>query len=237
MSGLGATRSAVVPALLDGPGLLNRAQMWTARQDVGGVTVGPGMVVEAAALFAATNVDGLLVLSLFFTLGTGHRGATARTVIGQYLGFAAILAVSLAAASGSSVLPGSLRPLLGLLPLALGLRAAWHAVREHRSARSEAPDAAKHAGPGAFEVAGVTFANGGDNVSAYVPVLAAAGTGGRIAYSALFLVLVAVLCAVGRLLAARPLFARTVGRWGRVLLPLVLITIGLSLLAHAHPLS
>ena len=175
--------------------------------------MGLGTVVQAVGLFAATNVDGLLILSLFFAQGASHRGTIARTVIGQYLGFAAILTVSLVAASGSGVLPGSVRPLLGLLPLALGLRAAWHVVREHRWARTETSDVTMHRGPGTFEVAGVTFANGGDNVSAYVPVLAAAGTGGRMAYSAVFLVLVAVLCAVGRLLAVRPLFARTVSRW------------------------
>jgi cadmium resistance protein CadD (predicted permease) len=199
--------------------------------------VGLGMVVQAVGLFAATNVDGLLILSLFFARGASHRGAIARTVLGQYLGFAAILAVSLAAASGSTALPGPVRPLLGLLPLTLGLHAAWQVVRERRTAGTATSDVTGHGGPGTFEVAGVAFANGGDNVSAYVPVLAAAGTGGRMAYSALFLVLVAVLCAVGILLAGRPLFARTVGRWGHVLLPLVLIAIGLTLLMHARVLG
>ncbi|QMU76511.1 cadmium transporter [Streptacidiphilus sp. PB12-B1b] len=194
--------------------------------------MGLGMVVQAVGLFAATNVDGLLVLSLFFARGASRRGAVARTVIGQYLGFAAILSVSLLAASGSGVLPGPVRPLLGLIPLALGLRAAWQVVRRRRRAGAETSDTGVHRGPGAFEVAGVTLANGGDNVSAYVPVLAAAGTGGRMAYAAVFLVLVAVLCAVGRLLAVRPVVARTVSRWGHVLLPLVLVTVGLSLLAR-----
>ena len=54
--------------------------------------VGVGLVGQAVGLFAVTNVDGLLVLSLFFAQGAGLRGATARTVVGQYLGFVAILA-------------------------------------------------------------------------------------------------------------------------------------------------
>lgn len=195
--------------------------------------MGLSMMAQAVGLFAVTNVDGILILSLFFAQGAGHRGATARTVVGQYLGFAAILTVSVIAACGSSLLPGSARRLLGVLPLALGLRAAWHVIREHRSRRTETSGAAEHGSPGTFEVAGVTFANGGDNVGAYVPVLAAAGTGVRMAYSAVFLVLVAVLCALGKLLATRPLFARTVGRWSHVLIPLVLMAIGLSLLTQA----
>lgn len=49
--------------------------------------------------------------------------------------------------------PGSVRRLLGVLPLALGLRAAWHVIREHRSRRTETSGAAEHGGPGTFEVA------------------------------------------------------------------------------------
>nr|WP_306856053.1 hypothetical protein [Amycolatopsis roodepoortensis] len=37
-----------------------------------------------------------------------------------------------------------------------------------------------------IEVAAVTFANGGDNIGVYVPVLAAAGLGGMSVYVAVF---------------------------------------------------
>ncbi|WP_456340881.1 hypothetical protein [Streptomyces mirabilis] len=51
---------------------------------------------------------------------------------GQYLGFAAILAVAVAAAFGATFLPEAAVPYLGLLPLALGLKAAWQAWTNHR---------------------------------------------------------------------------------------------------------
>lgn len=59
---------------------------------------------------------------------------------------------------------------MGLLPLVLGLRAAWMVWREHRAggAGGDEPDAAKK-GAGVLQVATVTFANGGDNVGVYVP--------------------------------------------------------------------
>lgn len=48
-------------------------------------------VLQAMGLFAATNIDDIVVLSLFFARGAGQRGTTARILAGQYLGFAGIL--------------------------------------------------------------------------------------------------------------------------------------------------
>ncbi|MEV5589690.1 cadmium resistance transporter, partial [Nonomuraea pusilla] len=79
-----------------------------------------GIAGQAAGLFAVTNVDDLVVLALFFARGAGRRGAGRRVVAGQYLGFAAILAVAAAAAFGATFLPEPVLPYLGLLPLALG---------------------------------------------------------------------------------------------------------------------
>ena len=59
----------------------------------------PGVIGAAAGLFAVTNIDDIVVLSLFFAQGAGHRGSAARVVAGQYLGFTAILAVAIAAAA------------------------------------------------------------------------------------------------------------------------------------------
>lgn len=45
-------------------------------------------------LFLVTNIDDIIVLSLLFARGAGHRGTTARIVVGQYLGFGGILLAS-----------------------------------------------------------------------------------------------------------------------------------------------
>ncbi|WBO63252.1 cadmium resistance transporter [Streptomyces camelliae] len=68
-------------------------------------------------------------LSLFFAQGAGHQGTARRIVVGQYLGFAAILAVAVAGAFGVTFLPEAAIPYLGLLPLALGMKAAWRTGR------------------------------------------------------------------------------------------------------------
>lgn len=187
-----------------------------------------GLIGQAVGMFAVTNVDDLVLLALYFGQAAGRRGGAARVVAGQYLGFAAILAASVVGALGAGLLPDAVIPYLGLLPLLLGLRAAWQAWRER--GETEAPEV--HTGPTVLAVAAVTFANGGDNIGVYVPVFARAGTGGLVVFATVFLVLVAVWCLAGRFFATRPVIARALARWGHLLLPAVLIGIGVLILVE-----
>jgi cadmium resistance protein CadD (predicted permease) len=186
-----------------------------------GLRVHWGSIGQAIGMFAVTNVDDLVLLALFFA-----RGGAARVVAGQFVGFGALLAVSVAGALGAGLLPAPVLPWLGLVPLLLGLRAAWQVWRARRD--GDEPDPV--APPTVLAVAGVTIANGGDNIGVYVPVFAVADTPVLVGYVAVFLVLVGVWCAAGRFLVTRPVVARTLARRGHVVLPVVLVAIGLLIL-------
>ncbi|OBC12485.1 cadmium transporter [Mycobacterium sp. 852013-50091_SCH5140682] len=179
-------------------------------------------------MFAVTNVDDLVMLTVFFGRAEGGRAAVTRVVAGQYLGFSAIVAVSVLGALGATLLPEDAVPYLGLLPVALGVRAGWLAWR---SRHDRAEDVDRDDGVGVLHVAVVTFANGGDNIGVYVPVFAVAGIVG---YVAVFLVGVAIWCAAGYYLAARPAIAAALSRWGHIILPVILIGIGLRILVEGN---
>ena len=200
-----------------------------------------GIVAGAAGLFAATNVDDLVLLSLYFGRsasdhgasghGAGRQAAVRRIVAGQYLGFTALLAVIAGLAYGATFLPKSAIPYLGLLPLALGARAGWQARRARRRDGDRPMDqAGQQYKPSAVQIAAVTFANGSDNIVAYTPVLTEAGAGRIAVYAVVFLILVGVWCAAGRFFATRPAVAGFLGRWGDILHPLVLVALGLYIL-------
>ncbi|BCJ39364.1 hypothetical protein GCM10010168_63880 [Actinoplanes ianthinogenes] len=189
-----------------------------------------GVIGQAVGLFAVTNIDDILVLALFFAQGAGQPHTTRTIMAGQYLGFAGILAVAVAAALGATFLPEAAIPYLGLLPLALGIKAGVQSWRHRHDEDEAAEDRAN--GPKSLEVAAVTFANGGDNIGVYVPVLATAGAAGMTVYVLVFLVLVAVWVVAGRFFATRPVIAKALSRWGHVLLPVVLIGIGLLILVE-----
>ncbi|WP_455644390.1 cadmium resistance transporter [Nocardia tengchongensis] len=181
-------------------------------------------------MFVVTNIDDIVLLAIFFGQAAGRRRAEAHVVIGQYLGFGAILAASIIGALGAGLLPESAIPYLGLLPLLLGIRAAWNAWRYRNGAEDNGNQTDPGSGPGILTVAAVTLANGGDNIGVYVPVFTTAGGGGLIVFATVFLIMVAVWCLAGRLFASYPLVAKALSRWGHIVLPVVLIGIGLVIL-------
>ena len=80
------------------------------------------LIGQAVVMFAVTNIDDIVLLSLFFGRARGDRTAERQVVVGQYLGFGGILVVSVLAAVGLSFLPESVLAYLGLIPLAIGVK-------------------------------------------------------------------------------------------------------------------
>jgi cadmium resistance protein CadD (predicted permease) len=197
--------------------------------------MGPEVVLAAAGMFAVTNIDDMVVLAVLFGRAGGDRAGALGVVAGQYLGFGAIVVVAVLGALGAGLLPEDAVPYLGLLPVALGVRAAWESWRGGGDGDGDGDDAAVDAAGGAvgpLTVAAVTFANGGDNIGVYVPVFASAGAAATAVYVIVFLAGVAVLCGAAWYLASRPLVASALARWGHVVLPVVLIAIGVAVLVE-----
>ena len=63
-------------------------------------------ILQAIGLFVATNIDDIIVLSLFYARGAGQRGTTRKILLGQYLGFGGILLAAVVISLGArSFLP------------------------------------------------------------------------------------------------------------------------------------
>lgn len=185
--------------------------------------------LQAIGLFMATNIDDIIVLSLFFARGAGQRGTTTRILVGQYLGFAGILGAAVLVTVGAGAfLPSGAIPYFGLIPLTLGLWAAWNAWRGDDDDDDDAKVAGKKIG--AWTVAGVTFANGGDNIGVYTPVFLSVDPLAVVAYCIVFLALVAVLVVLAKFVATRPPIAEILERWEHILFPIVLIGLGIVIL-------
>lgn len=194
-------------------------------------------LVQAVVLFAATNIDHLALLALWFVHGQNRPGTTARICAGQYVGFGVILAVTIALSAISGlVIPQEYLRFLGLIPLALGVKAAIGEIRERVGSRdceeedeAEAQLKGKNVGVGA--VALVTMANGGDEVAAYLPVFALSTWWQIILFSAVFLVLAGVLLALARFITGRMGLAEVLERFEAIIFPSVLILLGVLILA------
>ncbi|MEV4093736.1 cadmium resistance transporter [Streptosporangium saharense] len=175
----------------------------------------------AAAVFAGTNVDDIVILTVLF-LAARAKGVPRpwKIVVGQYAGIAALVAVSAVAALGLTVVPDRWVGLLGLVPFGLGVRGLLAKGDDARPVAS-----------GVVSIAGVTIANGADNISVYTPLLRTAGTAASLVTVAVFAVLVAFWCVAASWLGSHRKVIDLVERWGRWLVPVVFMVIGAVILA------
>ena len=147
-----------------------------------------GTAAGAAVVFAATDIDDIVILTLFFvTARSTGRPRPWQIVAGQYLGIGALALASAVVAAGLLVVPDPWTGLLGLLPIALGVRALLRLRRRRGAGRGD-----RHARGGRRD-----DRNGADNVAVYVPVFRALGP----ADSAVFLL---IFVAARRALVRRP---------------------------------
>jgi cadmium resistance protein CadD (predicted permease) len=100
----------------------------------------PASAATAVALFAATNVDDLVVLALL-SAASRATGRPRRWEIwaGQYLGFATLVGLSLAVGRGLSLILSSWLWLLALIPLAVGVVTLAAAIRTARRPTQSTP--------------------------------------------------------------------------------------------------
>jgi cadmium resistance protein CadD (predicted permease) len=191
----------------------------------------PAEIATAAALCAGTNIDDVVILSLLSAASRAH-GRPRRWEIwaGQYAGFAVLVGLSAAAGRGLALVPGRWLWLLAVIPLTLGLVNLAAAIRWQR--RGDRPPPPSAGGP--LGVAGLTILDGADNLAAYTPFFATAGTAQVTVTLAVFAVGVAVWCLAGGLLTRQARVTAAVGRYGHWILPAAFILLAAYLL-HESP--
>ena len=193
--------------------------------------------LTAAVVFALTDVDDLVLLIAFFADPRLRAGAI---VGGQYLGIAALTAVSALAAWAAIAIPPGWTALLGAIPLLLGLWQLWNLRRNLDDDESDESLEAERKVEGRLHsqllgVAAVTIANGADNLSVYIPLFAA-DVSWLPLYVATFAVMTALWCALAHRLVRNRALGALLQRWGHVLLPIVLIALGVHILWGARVL-
>jgi len=191
------------------------------------------------AVFAATNIDDLFVIMSFLAAPALRARAV---VAGQFLGIATLVLASIAAASFAIAIPHAWIAWLGLVPLLLGLnalrglRGVWKgtAAVEGAGERSRILDregrVERRLHSQVLAVAGVTIANGGDNLGVYIPLFANAFDR-VVLYAMVFAAMTGAWCLLGHWLVRSPVAGAGVRRAGHVMLPFVLIALGLAILS------
>ena len=188
-------------------------------------------LILGITLFAATNVDDTFVLLGFFA---DPKYRAHRVVIGQYLGIATLVAISLLAALIALVIPPAYVGLLGLLPIAIGSRKLVDLSGGRDKGEEELERHPASAARGqVLAVAAVTIANGGDNIGVYTPVFAVRSGIETAVIIAVFVLMTAMWCAIAHWLVHHRTIGAPIRKFGHLILPPVLIGLGLSVLLEA----
>jgi cadmium resistance protein CadD (predicted permease) len=156
-------------------------------------------------------------------------------VLGQYIGIGGLASVSLVAATIALVIPRAYIGLLGLAPIAIGVKALVERHDKDPPEQRKAP--ARGSAARVLSVSAITIANGGDNIGVYTPLFATQTLVATCVTLIVFAAMTAFWCAFGYWLVRHPRAGSPIRRWGPQALPFVLIGLGVLVLYRADTFS
>jgi cadmium resistance transport/sequestration family protein len=199
-------------------------------------------IFAAIAAFAASNIDDIFLLMLYFS--QSNQGYTKRHIIlGQYLGIGILVLLSLLGYFGAMLIPKEWIGLLGILPIILGIRQVLSKKEEEEIEWIEGVNTDRAGlvsailSPQTYAIALVTFANGGDNISIYIPLFAAQNLFGLTLIILVFALMLALWLYLGYSLGKAPIVMKLLKQYGHIAVPFVLIGLGIFILYENESLS
>ncbi|MBD2598019.1 cadmium resistance transporter [Nostoc spongiaeforme FACHB-130] len=198
--------------------------------------------IEAIIAFTATNIDDIIILLLLFSQVDGNFRRR-HIVLGQYLGFVAIIIASLPGFFGGLIIQREWIGLLGILPIIIGLMQLLNQEQETIEIQTVTTEFKQSSPvnsllsfilsilhPQTYKVAAIKIANGGDNISIYIPLFAGQNFASLGVILSVFFIMLGILCAAAYLLSQHTTIAYILSRYGKVIVPFVLIGLGLFIL-------
>src|SRR5262249_30202829 len=142
-------------------------------------------------------------------------------VIGQYAGISALYVISVVAALISLVIPPAYIGLLGLAPIAIGIKKLYHLARNKRTEEPVAGTRHRRS----LAVSAVTLANGGDNIAVYTAVFATHKGIEVPIIGVVFAVMTALWCLAAHWLVNHEVLGMSIRAQAHRVVPLVLIAL------------
>ena len=173
------------------------------------------LALLSTSAFISTNIDDLFLLVGFFSDRSFSRLSI---FIGQILGIASLVAISLAGAFAAVAISRAHVGLLGVAPMIIGI---GQLLRLGKIEDEGQPTAS-----GILQVAAITIVNGGDNIAAYTPIFANQTSQEITATVAIFGALTIIWCFAAWSLVRHTVLGKPLRRYGHVVLPFILIGLG-----------
>lgn len=192
-------------------------------------------LLTGLSVFVATNIDDIVILTLFFS--QPNQYLRRHIILGQCLGFTALIGASLVGYFGGLFVPKAWIGLLGFVPIAIGITYLIKRQDEEPSdVQAISGSNVSHTNllsPQTYVVAATTIANGGDNIGIYVPLFASSDAVSLGVILVVFYVLLGVWCLIAERLTRQPTVAHVLRRYGKAIVPFVLISLGVYILIES----
>ncbi|MCM3638199.1 CadD family cadmium resistance transporter [Sporosarcina luteola] len=187
-------------------------------------------MLTAAAVYLATGIDYLIILILLFS--QIKKGQAKHIWIGQYIGTAIIIAVSLLVAFGiANFIPQQwVIGLLGLLPLYLGIKVWIKGEEDENESNILSLFSSKRFNQLYLTVTFIVLASSADDFSIYVPYFTTLNTIEILVAMIVFLIMVGVLCYVSYRLASVSYISEKIEKYERWIVPIVFIGLGIYIM-------
>lgn len=202
-------------------------------------------IIAGVTSFAATNIDDIVILMLFFAQVNANFRPR-HIVVGQYLGFTALIVASLPGFFGGLIVPKAIIGLLGFVPIAIGIKHLVSRGSQENDVQAVSGEfspsqpnssvlskLANLLNPQIFNVAAVTIANGGDNIGIYLPLFASSDLRSLVVILVVFFLSIAVWCYVAYRLTSQKAIANILTRYTKAIVPFVLIGLGIFILIES----
>jgi cadmium resistance protein CadD (predicted permease) len=184
----------------------------------------PTTLALGVTVFVTSNIDDLFVLLGFFS---DPKFRARNIIIGQCVGMAVLVLVSICAALIALAILPSYIGLLGLAPIAIGMKRLVDLARGREAGDENLLRQPEGGTRGqSLAVAVVTVANGGDNVAIYTPIFAVHRGVETAAIVAVFALMTAMWCSFSHWLVHHRTIGVLLRRYGHRVLPVVLIGLG-----------
>lgn len=183
--------------------------------------------ITSIVSFVGTNIDDIFIGTLLYS-EANSRSQSRSIVIGKYVGIGLLVAISILGAFGLSFVSDEYIGLLGVVPIALGVKEIISYARNKNGKDSELK---RKTSSFLLRVVFITVANGADNIGVYIPLFAGYEFWQLLIAVAVFTLMIALWCFLSRRLVDWSILKNILSRYRHIIVPSVYIALGAYILA------
>lgn len=194
-------------------------------------------ILQAIIIYISTSIDYLFILLIIFS-NVKRTPEVLQVYLGQYLSTGILVGISLIAAYVVNFIPQQwIIGLLGLIPLALGVRFAVVGEEEVEEEEISQRLLSSEGSNIIWTVALISLAAGGDNLGVYIPYFASTPPLYILVTIFVFFLGVGIFCRISQKLAEITAVNEVIERYEKIIVPVVFIGLGIYIMVENGTVS